>query len=120
MQRSPSLRLAKRLRYGQRIVAGHPDAIQEQPAPLQYLASLPHRMLERERGKGTSVPASPRFLPRMIEREQLLEALAAAVIWRLVPGTTLIAAVPGHLVLRCPPNAIQEGEGRRRGRDHSS
>jgi hypothetical protein len=35
-------------------------------------------------------------------------------------GTTVIAAVPGHLVLRCPPNASQAREGRRRGRDHSS
>ena len=118
MPRSATLRLAKRLRHSQRIVAEHPDAIQEEPAPLQHLGSLPRRMLERERGKRTSVPASPRFLPRVIEREQVLETLPAAVIWRLISGTTLIAAVPAHLVLRCPPNATRTGEGRRRGCDH--
>jgi hypothetical protein len=103
MQGSPFLRPAQRLRHGERImarrsssvarsVAGHPDAIQEEPAPLQYLAIQPHRGC---RGKGTSVPAAPRFLSRMIEREQQLAgsdrgqtprrnpALPAAVTWRL-------------------------------------
>ena len=97
MQRGPSLRLAKRLRHGERIVAGYPDAIQEEPAALEYFASLPSRMLQCERGEGTSVPASPRFLSRVIEREQRIEAMPAAVIRRLVSGTALTTGVPAHL-----------------------
>jgi hypothetical protein len=56
-------------------------------------------MLQRERGEGTPVVASPRLQSRMIEREQCLEALPAAVSRCLVSGATLITRVPRHLSL---------------------
>jgi hypothetical protein len=46
MQGGPSLRPAKCLRHGALVVAGYPDAIQEEPAALEYFASLPGRMLQ--------------------------------------------------------------------------
>src|SRR5512145_1900517 len=107
MQGAPSLRPAERLRHGEVVIACDPDAIQQEPAALERFASLPHRMLQRERGEGTPVATSPRLLSRMIEREQCLEALPAAVSPCLVSGTTLIAGVPRHVSLPGPPNAIR-------------
>jgi hypothetical protein len=59
------------------IVSSDIDADQGEPRPLECSAAEVGGMLQRVRGEDKSVPASPRFLMRMVQREELFESSTA-------------------------------------------
>lgn len=53
-------------------------------------------MLQCERGEGEAVPATPRLLSRVVQREEAIEARLAGIVGFRVARAALVAARRGH------------------------
>lgn len=81
------------------IVSRDPDAVEECPAAFERLPRLTEWVLQRVRGEGAPMPAPPRLLPRMIQRQKCRESFCTGVVRVLKNCSALRAGVRGHAAL---------------------
>ena len=85
--------LPKHARDVRRFITGHVDPVQHHPATLERRMRDARRVLQRVGRKRASVPATPRFLPRVIQRQQRRKTFGARIFIALVGRAALRAGV---------------------------